>query len=107
MRRAKLRYFEGKWTPVEEIPESYNPNRSELACPMIISDQMDALQHQATGLYTDSKSTFRKMTRDSGCIEVGDQAPTANVHQKTAADSKAARVDAIKSAIRETGGNVL
>lgn len=50
--------------------------------PMIISDDLKAgvngLWHPATGQRTDSKSHFRKMTRDSGCVEVGDENNTAN-----------------------------
>ena len=39
----------------------------------IIRDGMEAAEHPATGIVTDSKSHFRQMTKASGCIEVGDQ----------------------------------
>jgi hypothetical protein len=40
--------------------------------PMVITDSMDATWHPANGQYYESKSTFRKVTRQHGCREVGD-----------------------------------
>ncbi len=37
----------------------------------VISDNMETLWHPATGKYTSSKSRFRQMTREAGCVEVG------------------------------------
>lgn len=39
----------------------------------VISDTMDETRHMATGVYHTSKSEFRKDTRNSGCIEVGNE----------------------------------
>ena len=37
----------------------------------VIGDAMDAVQHSVTGVTTDSKWAFRRMTRDAGCVEYG------------------------------------
>ena len=39
--------------------------------PIIISDEMDAVQHPCNGLWYESKSAFRKTTKAHGCVEVG------------------------------------
>jgi hypothetical protein len=41
--------------------------------PSIISDNMDALLHPATGVTTDSKAAFRRMTRERGYEEIGNE----------------------------------
>ena len=41
----------------------------------VISDTMVAIKHHGTGQITDSKAKFRRMTRASGCIEIGNEAP--------------------------------
>ena len=38
---------------------------------MIGRDHMDATVHPATGLLMDSKSEFRRVTREHGCVELG------------------------------------
>lgn len=38
-----------------------------------ISDHQDMLWHPATGEHVDSKSRFRQITRERGCIEVGNE----------------------------------
>ena len=45
----------------------------------IISDTMDALVHPVTGKRCDSKSQFRRMTKDAGCVELGNDMPDAPV----------------------------
>ena len=50
--------------------------RSELPCPMIIRDGMDAIINPANGMYYESKSSFEKATRAAGCVCVGNDAPT-------------------------------
>lgn len=39
----------------------------------VISDTMDPTWHPATGRMMDSKSNFRRQTKASGCIEVGNE----------------------------------
>jgi hypothetical protein len=41
--------------------------------PSIIRDHMDPLRHMADGKTYDSKSTFRKVTKAHGCIEIGNE----------------------------------
>ena len=55
----------------------------------VISDDLGkGLMHHGTGKVTDSKSHFRRMTRDSGCIEYGDQTPKAERPKINRADLK-------------------
>ena len=53
------------------------PNRSDFPAPFIISDNLpggvNGLVHHGVGKRTDSKSHFRRLTRESGCIEVGNE----------------------------------
>lgn len=48
--------------------------RSELPGPMILSDTMPEVEHPCDGKRYSSKSTFRRVTREHGCIEVGNDA---------------------------------
>lgn len=41
--------------------------------PYVISDHMDPVKHHATGRIHDSKSQFRKDTKASGCVEIGNE----------------------------------
>lgn len=41
--------------------------------PHVIRDGLDDLRHPATGEIVDSKSRFRRITRDAGCIEIGNE----------------------------------
>jgi len=45
--------------------------RSSLPVPHFIPDTMDATEHPCDGKFYTSKSQFRKITRQNGCIEVG------------------------------------
>lgn len=69
-----MRYFwkDGAWVPgwvvrAERAPHSLH----------IIGDEMEPLQHPVSGQTVDSKSQFRRMTRDAGCVELGNDAPAA------------------------------
>ena len=46
--------------------------RSDLPCPMLISDDMPAAEHVDGNFYT-SKSGFRAVTRANGLTEVGNE----------------------------------
>lgn len=41
----------------------------------VIRDGMDPTVHPITGVLMDSKSQFRRVTRDNGCIEMGNESP--------------------------------
>ena len=64
MPREVFVYRDGKLVPKTEAAPLY-------LAPTIIRDGQDPLLHPATGKIVDSKSQFRQMTKDSGCIEVG------------------------------------
>lgn len=53
------------------------PNRSDFPAPFIISDNLpggvNGLLHHGVGRRIDSKSGYRRATKDSGCIEVGNE----------------------------------
>lgn len=103
------RWINGKRYDAGEPLPTYDAKRSDRGTPMLITDGMfDPIQHPATGLYTDSKSAFRKMTKQSGCVEVGDQAPTTQERKReNPREAKAARANAIKDAARKQGMDVL
>lgn len=61
----------------------------------VISDTMSPTVHMADGKTYESKSAFRRRTKASGCIEVGNE----KLVPKTVEFSNAERVDAIKRAI--------
>lgn len=46
------------------------PARSDMPCPMLISDSMPAAEH-VDGNFYDSKSAYRRVTKAKGLIEVG------------------------------------
>ena len=54
-----------------EIIEKNEAFRKQGHGVYVISDNMESLWHPATGKYTSSKSRFRQMTREAGCVEVG------------------------------------
>lgn len=57
-------------------PKDIRPQfaRSDLPCPMLVSDAMDAAEHVDGRFYT-SKSEYRKVTKANGLIEVGTERP--------------------------------
>lgn len=75
------------------------PARSDLPFPMLISDEMSAIEHVDGRFYT-SKSEFRKVTRANGLVEIGTerQAP-----RKRAPVSDKAISDAIDKAVADYG----
>lgn len=106
-------YFTRRVVPIEQADRNRQEYMDMVAArdkpsrPHVISDYLpDLLLHPSTGKRTDSKSLFRRMTRDTGCIEVGDQAPTAN-KLPSVTGSKADRVNALKEAFNRHGVSVL
>ncbi len=56
------------------VPERVRPGpakRSDLPCPRVMSDCMDAVQSQVTGKFYESKSALRAEYRATGHIEKG------------------------------------
>lgn len=64
----------------------------------IISDNMGMVKHHGTGLWSDSKSNFRKMTKASGCVEIGNEIPQSRARQPIKMDKRERR-EAIGKAI--------
>lgn len=57
--------------------------RSHLPSPHFISDTMQAAEHPCTGQMIDSKSRFERITRDHGCVTIGnDPARLRNTKEK-------------------------
>lgn len=56
------------------MPEKVRPGpgpRSDLPCPQVLSDQMDAVQSQVSGKFYESKAALRAEYRATGHIEKG------------------------------------
>lgn len=53
------------------------PRGERRSAPYVIGDNMDAVWHPCTGKVMDSKSAFRRVTREHGCYEVGNDVQSA------------------------------
>lgn len=85
----------GGWHPMDRWPGNCmpeQPQRSDLPMPYVISDTLpggvNGLYHHAALRKFDSKSAYRRATKERGCIEVGNEyaATTKRVHQELARD---------------------
>lgn len=92
-----------KWGPdlVEPKKERAAPKRSDLPAPMIQSDTMEPLMHHGIGKILDSKSAFRKKTKELGLVEYGNETPKPPKLKKL---SKEERKKDIAQAITQLGG---
>ncbi|TCL70543.1 hypothetical protein [Rhizobium sp. BK251] len=52
------------------------PRSDAIPLPQLIRDGMDPLLHHGNGLYYDSKSSFRRATKEGGWVEVGNEKQT-------------------------------
>jgi hypothetical protein len=78
------------------------PPRSDLPCPMLITDDMQAAEHVDGRFYT-SKSEFRKVTRANGLTEVGNE----KINRPRPKVSKAERDKGIDRAVERAAARVL
>ena len=64
------------------------PTHTADRAPSVIADTMkDAAAHPCTGKMMDSKSAFRRVTREHGCVEVGNASfPVAQRQESSIAD---------------------
>lgn len=69
--------------------------------PMVISDTMPLLKHAGTGKYSDSKSEHRKMTKQGGWIELGNELQANTSDRPSPKMDKMQRKDDIRRAIYE------
>lgn len=53
--------------------QTAEPLHAPSASHYVISDTMDGATHPCTGKMMDSKSAFRRVTREHGCVEVGNE----------------------------------
>ena len=82
------------------VPEPV-PARSSLPCPMLITDAMPPAEH-VDGKFYDSKSGYRRVTKERGLVEVGND-PSRFNRPKPPDRDKA--IDAsIERAIARTSG---
>ena len=79
---------------VEDRPD----NRSDLPRPFVISDLMEETEHVDGRTYT-SKSAFRRVTREHGLTEVGNEKLPPKQRGTTSKKFKQARKQDIKTAI--------
>lgn len=75
-----------------------------LAIPYFISDNIDPIQHPIDGKFYSSKSTFSKITRDAGAIEVGNDPARLRPKQPTKVDPKDYRASIEKAKSRYIRG---
>jgi len=82
-----------KW-PHNCMPASFP--RSDFPSPAVISDYLpggiNGLYHHGVGKKIDNKSGFRRATRESGCIEVGNE--MAATKQRPQAELKTETIEA-------------
>lgn len=83
------------------VPEKrrYQPARSDMPCPMLISDEMPACEH-VDGSWHTSKSGFRAVTKANGLIEVGNDPARKKPRKKPGPDEKAIS-DAVDRAVAQ------
>lgn len=67
----------------------------------VISDEMEATRHMASGEYITSKAKFRQATRDAGCIEVGTETSTLLKPRQPVVLDRGQRRDDIRRAIHQ------
>lgn len=93
--------------PVRQIVPG-DPKRSDLPCPMVVSDAMPAVQSQADGKMYDSKSAIRAAYRDLGVTEVGNDPARFRPRRKPKVDRSKIKdaVDRAKARV-ERGERVL
>jgi len=82
------------------------PNRSDFPSPMVISDYLpggvNGLFHHGVARKIDNKAEYRRATKESGCIEVGNEhAPTTRRYDKPIKDDVIA--EGVNRALHEHG----
>lgn len=78
------------------------PMRSDLACPMIITDDMPVGHHPHDGKAYTSKAAWRAANRAGGYVEVGNDPARNKSRQKPKADRKAIRASIERARARVT-----
>lgn len=92
--------------PINRNYFEQHDKRADFPAPGVISDglggDVNGLRHMCNGRMYDSKSNFRRVTKDHGCIEIGNEYNkpfTGRAPDTTRKERKAKRVEAIKRTI--------
>ncbi len=74
----------GKWVFDSELEKLVEvvPQTIIQAVPAIHQDTIEPIQHPATGEYFESKSAFRRLTRDRGYVEIDDDKTWNQIGEK-------------------------
>lgn len=74
----------GKWVFDSELEKLVEvvPQTIIQAAPAIHQDTIEPIQHPATGEYFESKSAFRRLTRDRGYVEIDDDKTWNQIGEK-------------------------
>lgn len=78
--------------------------RSNLPCPMLMTDHMDPVQSMVDGRMYDSKSALRRTYRQAGVIEVGNDPARLRPRQKPKIDRKAIKASLDRAEARFNRG---
>lgn len=86
------------WDP---ITKSFVPVGKDAAARKhfhsVIQDSMNPTWHPANGKIIDSKAKFRRITKDAGCIEIGNEEQKQRPPQSTDADYEKAIIKAYEN----------
>lgn len=80
------------------------PQRSDLPCPLIMSDIMDPVQSQVDGKIYDSKSAIRAGYKAAGVTEVGNDPARLKPFVRPKTDRKAIKATVEKAVARFNRG---
>lgn len=75
MSRETLVYRNGQWIDKRLAPSLPNPNRSSVACPMVIPDFKESVFSHADGRIYTSRKHWRDHLRAHGMVELGNDMP--------------------------------
>lgn len=90
-----------KHVPWEPKPRQA-PKSSDLPCPRIATDTMDLTEH-VDGKFYDSKSAFRRVTKENGMVEIGNDPARLRKPKKPKADPKQRREAVAKATAQVLG----
>lgn len=85
----------GRWRVKRPV---LRPARSDLPLPNVISDIMDPVE-QVDGRFYTSKSTYRRVGRAHGLVEVGNEKTKPKVRESSTAAQKEKRRQSIRQAM--------
>lgn len=94
------------WSAPISMPRKkvIEPARSDLPCPLIMSDVMEPVQSMLDGKMYDSKSALRATYRAAGVIEVGNDPQRLVPRKKPKIDRRQVKTTLEKAAARFNNG---